>query len=54
MYSSVAANAKVAKAMSAIHAVLFSKEVGFLDIIFEGDALQVVREMNSNPLMLAE
>jgi hypothetical protein len=27
-------------------AVMFSKEVGFLYIIFEGDALQIVKEIN--------
>jgi ribonuclease HI len=46
---SLAVDAKIAEAMAAIYAVLFCKEVGFLDVIFEGDALQVVREMNSKP-----
>jgi hypothetical protein len=40
---------KVAKAMAALHAILFSKDIGFFDVIFEGDALQVVREINSDP-----
>lgn len=31
----------------ALHAVLFAKESGLLDIILEGDALQVVIEINS-------
>jgi len=33
--------------MAATHVVIFSKEVGFFDVIFEGDALQVVREIQS-------
>jgi hypothetical protein len=49
MYCPMAADAKIAEAMAAIHAALYCKEVGFLDMIFEGDALQVVREMNSKP-----
>jgi hypothetical protein len=49
MYFLMAVDAKIAEAMAAIHAVLFCKKVGFLDMIFEGNALQVVREMNSKP-----
>jgi hypothetical protein len=30
--------------------LFFSKDVGFFDVIFEGNALQVVREINSDPL----
>lgn len=36
----------VAEAWAASHAVLFSKGVGLMDIIMEGDALQVVNEIN--------
>lgn len=49
MYFPMAVEAKIAEAMAAIHAVLFCKEVGFLDVIFESDALQVIREINSKP-----
>jgi hypothetical protein len=31
-----------AEAIATLAAVLFSKEVGFFDVIFEGDALQIV------------
>jgi hypothetical protein len=40
---------KVAEVMAALHAILFSREVGFFDVVFEGDALQVVRDINSAP-----
>jgi len=36
----------VAKAWAASHAALFSKEVGIMDLVMEGDALQVVNEIN--------
>jgi hypothetical protein len=31
----------------ALAVVLFGKEVGFFDVIFEGDALQIVQEINA-------
>jgi ribonuclease HI len=49
MYFPMVVDAKTAEAMAAIHAVLFRKDAGFLDVIFERDALQVVQEMNSKP-----
>ncbi len=45
---------KVAEVMAALHAILFSREVGFFDVVFEGDALQVVRDINSAPLIAVE
>jgi hypothetical protein len=36
-----------AEAIATLAAVLFSKEVGFFDVIFEGDALQIVQEINT-------
>lgn len=37
----------VAEALAALHAVILSKEIGFSDIILEGDALQIIQEINS-------
>jgi ribonuclease HI len=37
---------KTAEVMTAICAVEFSKEVGFFEVIFEGDAAQVVADIN--------
>jgi hypothetical protein len=39
----------IAEVMPASYAVIFSKEVGFFDVIFEGDALRVIKEVNSGP-----
>jgi ribonuclease HI len=39
---------KTAEFMATLQAVKFSKEVGFWDVIFEGDAAQVVKEIKSN------
>jgi ribonuclease HI len=49
IYCPITADHVVAEALAATHAVLFSKEVGFVDVLFEGDALQVVREIQSDP-----
>jgi hypothetical protein len=38
---------KVAEAMAVLGAVLFCKEVGFFDVILEGDAKQIVDEANA-------
>jgi len=38
----------VAEAWAASHAILFSKEVGIMDIVMERDALQVVNEINED------
>jgi hypothetical protein len=37
----------VAKAVAALHVVIFIKELGFSDTILEGDALQIIQEINS-------
>jgi hypothetical protein len=36
----------VAEAMAGIHAVGFSREVGLFDIILEGEAFQIINEIN--------
>jgi ribonuclease HI len=38
---------KAAKILAALQAVQFSKEVRFMDVIFEGDAVQVVKEIQT-------
>lgn len=40
---------KSAESMAALKAVLFCKEVGFSQVIFEGDASQVILDINSPP-----
>jgi ribonuclease HI len=40
---------KAAESMAALKAVLFCKEVGFSQVIFEGDASQVILDINSPP-----
>jgi hypothetical protein len=37
----------VAKAVAALHVVIFIKELSFPDTILEGDALQIIQEINS-------
>jgi hypothetical protein len=49
IFCSIAADPLVAEAMAATHAVTFSKEVGYFDVMFEGNALQVVRELQLAP-----
>jgi ribonuclease HI len=44
--------AKIAESIAALGAVPFRKEAGFLDVIFEGDAKQVVSKINLDPLPL--
>jgi hypothetical protein len=39
--------------LAATYAVTFSKEVGFFEVIFEGDALNVIKVVNSNPPFLS-
>ena len=39
---------KVAEMLVAINAIIWCQEQNFQDVIFEGDALQVVKEVNSN------
>jgi hypothetical protein len=40
---------KTAEVIAALYAMQFSKEMRFLDAVFEGDAAQVVKEINSAP-----
>jgi ribonuclease HI len=42
-------DAHPAELMAASYAVSFCLEAGFFHVIFEGDALNVIREVNSNP-----
>jgi hypothetical protein len=42
-------DAKTAETMAALGAIQFSKEVGFFNVIFEGDAAQVISKINSGP-----
>jgi ribonuclease HI len=39
----------MAELMAALLGMQFSKEIGFLDVIFEGDAAQVINEINFEP-----
>jgi hypothetical protein len=43
----------IAEMCAALEAVVFCKEAGFRDVIMEGDALNVVKEINSNPPYLS-
>jgi hypothetical protein len=53
IHQQISVDLKLPEAMAALNAVLFSKEVGrFLNVMFEGDALQVVFEINSDPPFL--
>jgi ribonuclease HI len=45
----VNADPKMAEVMAAVLAMHFSKEIGMFDVIFEGDAAQVINEINSEP-----
>jgi len=45
----VSADPNLAEAMAALLALQFSKEAGFFDVIFEGDATKVINEINSEP-----
>jgi ribonuclease HI len=45
---------KTAEIMAALQAVQFSKEAGFWEVIFEGDATQVVKEILSDPPMFSK
>jgi hypothetical protein len=44
---------KLAEAMAALWAVLFGREAGFSEVVFEGDAAQVVAEIHSPPPYLS-
>jgi ribonuclease HI len=43
----VVVDPKTAEAMAALWAVQFCKEVGFFEVLFEGDAAQVVADIKS-------
>jgi len=45
---------KTAEFMAALQAVQFSKEVSFWDVIFEGDAAQVVKEITTHSSRFAK
>lgn len=49
IYCPITTNLVVVEALTATHFILFSKDVGFVDVLFEGDALQVVRDIQSDP-----
>jgi len=42
------------EAMAALSAMYFCREVGFFDVILEGDAKQVLQTINSNPHFLSK
>jgi hypothetical protein len=44
----LAADPTMVEVWAALHAVIFSKEVGLFDILLEGDALQIVNESNTD------
>jgi ribonuclease HI len=46
-------DAHTVELMAASYAVNFCSEVGLFNVIFEGDALNVIREVNSNPPFLS-
>jgi ribonuclease HI len=45
---------KTAEIMAALQAMQFSKDAGFWEVIFEGDAAQVVKEIMSDPPLLSK
>jgi hypothetical protein len=45
-YPKACSGSKVTEGMAAFSAVMFSKEVGFFDVIFEGATLHIVQEVN--------
>jgi hypothetical protein len=49
-YQKVIVEPKMAEVMAALFAISFCREVGFFEVMFEGDVLQVVQEINTgNP-----
>jgi ribonuclease HI len=46
-------DAKTAESLAALEAVHFAREAEFLNAIFEGDAVHVIAEINSNPPYLS-
>lgn len=53
-FKPITVDAKTAKAMAALWAVLFCKAAGFSEVIFEGDSVQVVTEISSSPPYLSK
>jgi hypothetical protein len=47
------ADAKTTESLAMLEAVQFAKEAGFLEAIFEGDAANVIEEINSDPPYLS-
>jgi ribonuclease HI len=45
---SLSTDSHTAEFMTASYAVIFTKEVSFFYVIFEGDAMKVIKEVNSS------
>ena len=46
IHLNIVADPNIAKALAAFHAVNFAKEMGFTQVLFEGDALTIVKAIN--------
>jgi hypothetical protein len=42
-------NPRTAESLAALYAVMFNGSFGFLEVVFEGDASQVISDINSPP-----
>jgi ribonuclease HI len=49
----IVADPAIAEAMAALHAVMFAKEMGFSQVLFKGDALTIVKAINSTVPVIA-
>jgi ribonuclease HI len=49
----VVTTSKVAEAMAALEAILFCKQAGFFIVLLEGDAKQVVNEVNHGSINMS-
>ena len=47
IYLKIVADPATAEAMAALHAVMFAREMGFSQVLFKGDALTIVKAINS-------
>ena len=47
IHLNIVADPNIAEALAALHAVNFAKEMGFTQVLFEGDALTIVKAINS-------
>jgi ribonuclease HI len=45
--------AAMAEVLAAVHAVMLCKEMGYANIIFEGDTLQVIKAIETTDLCLS-